>query len=57
MIKEVKLFMPEEQKQEGHAVKSIIYSFPIEEDVIQSLRVQETHVEAVVLMKRTCRNN
>ena len=30
---------------QGHAVKSIVYSFPIEEDVIQALRVKETHVE------------
>lgn len=50
MIKEIKLYMPEEQKQEGHAVKSIVYSFPIEEDVIQALRVKETHVETVVLL-------
>ena len=50
MIKEIKLFMPEEQKVQGHAVKSIVYSFPIEEDVIQSLRVKETHVETIVCL-------
>ena len=47
-----KLYMPEEQKEQGHAVKSIVYSFPIEEDVIQSLRVKETHVETVALLTR-----
>lgn len=52
MIKEIKLYMPEEQKVQGHAVKSIVYSFPIEEDVIQSLRVKETHVETAVLLVR-----
>ena len=50
MIKEIKLYLPEEQKEQGHAVKSIVYSFPIEEDVIQSLRVKETHVETVVML-------
>lgn len=52
MIKEIKLYMPEEQKVQGHAVKSIVYSFPIEEDVIQSLRVKETHVETIVLIQK-----
>ena len=52
MIKEIKLYMPEEQRVQGHAVKSIVYSFSIEEDVIQALRVKETHVESVVLMSR-----
>ena len=52
MIKEIKLYMPEEQRVQGHAVKSIVYSFPIEEDVIQALRVKETHVETVALLVR-----
>lgn len=52
MIKEIKLYMPEEQKEQGHAVKSIVYSFPIDEDMIQSLRVKETHDETVALMSR-----
>ncbi|MEE0199092.1 MAG: recombinase family protein [Muricomes sp.] len=52
MIKEIKLYLPEEQKEQGHAVKSIVYLFPIEEDVIQSLRVKETHVEMVVLLSK-----
>ena len=52
MIKEIKLYMPEEQRVQGHAVKSIVYSFPIEEDVIQALRVKETHVETIVLIQR-----
>ena len=59
MLKEIKLFMPEEQKVQGHAVKSIVYSFPIEEDVIQSLRVKETNVETCVLLshkKRTVKS-
>lgn len=51
MMKEIKLYMLEEQKQKGHAVKSIVYSFPIEEDVIQTLRMKETHVETVVLLQ------
>ena len=50
MIKEIKLYMPEEQKVQGHAVKSIVYSFPIEDDVIQALRVKESHVETVVML-------
>ncbi|CUO60233.1 Uncharacterised protein [[Eubacterium] contortum] len=50
MIKEIKLYMPEEQRVQGHAVKSIVYSFSIEEDVIQALRVKETHVETIVLL-------
>ncbi|EAC3174144.1 hypothetical protein AAU33_15040 [Listeria monocytogenes] len=51
MMKEIKLYMLEEQKQKGHAVKSIVYSFLIEEDVIQTLRMKETHVETVVLLQ------
>ena len=52
MIKEIKLYMPEKQRVQDHAVKSIVYSFPIEEDVIQALRVKETHVETVTLLVR-----
>lgn len=57
MIKEIKLYMPEKQRVQDHAVKSIVYSFPIEEDVIQALRVKETHVETIVLLSHKSPDN
>lgn len=52
MIKEIKLYMPEEQKVEGLVVKNIVYWFQIEKDVIQALRVKVIHVETDVLLVR-----
>jgi len=52
MIKKISLYTLEEQRERGHVVKKITYSFPIEEDIIKSLRGKDTHVECVVLMSR-----
>lgn len=52
LIKEVTLYTKEEQKIQRHLVKEITYSFPIDREIMENLRNQETHVETVVSLLR-----
>lgn len=44
LIKEVKLYTQEEQKEKKHLVKEITYNFPIDPQVLDELRNNWTHV-------------
>ena len=53
MIKEIKLYTPEEQKKNKHVVDRVIFKFPIaKRDVEHILHNKERHVETCVLLSR-----
>lgn len=51
IIKDIQLYNKEEIQSKRTSVKSITYSFPIDSEVIESLRDNENHVESVIMMR------
>lgn len=52
MISEIQLYKKDELVNEKTYVKSILYAFPVDEEVIRSLRENLTQVETVILMTK-----